>query len=76
MWRLKIGDGGKNPYIFSTNNFLGRETWEFDPETSTIEERTQVKAACENFYKNRFKTRACGDRLWRFQVPTITVNVI
>ncbi|KAG4948717.1 hypothetical protein JHK86_041956 [Glycine max] len=67
MWRLKIGDGGKNPYIFSTNNFLGRETWEFDPETSTIEERTQVKAACENFYKNRFKTRACGDRLWRFQ---------
>ncbi|KAL2969723.1 hypothetical protein AAZX31_15G097300 [Glycine max] len=74
MWRLKIGDGGKNPYIFSTNNFLGRETWEFDPETSTIEERTQVKAACENFYKNRFKTRACGDRLWRFQVMCMYIT--
>jgi len=24
MWRLKINDGGKDPYIFSLNNLVGR----------------------------------------------------
>jgi len=68
MWRLKIGDGGKNPYIFSTNNFVGRQIWEFDSEAGTDEERAQVEAARQDFYQNRFKLKACGDRLWRFQV--------
>ncbi|TKY72083.1 Beta-amyrin synthase [Spatholobus suberectus] len=68
MWRLKIADGGKDPHIFSTNNFLGRQIWEFDPESGNAEERAQVEAARQNFYKNRFKVKACGDRLWRFQI--------
>ncbi|KAG5043197.1 hypothetical protein AAZV13_03G090000 [Glycine max] len=68
MWRLKIADGGKDPYIFSTNNFVGRQTWEFDPEAGTPEERAQVEAARQNFYNNRFKFKACGDLLWRFQI--------
>ncbi|CAJ1962341.1 unnamed protein product [Sphenostylis stenocarpa] len=68
MWRLKIGDGGKNPHIFSTNNFVGRQTWEFDPEAGSGEERAQVEAARQNFYQNRFQVKACPDRLWRFQV--------
>ncbi|KAL9320903.1 hypothetical protein ACSQ67_012742 [Phaseolus vulgaris] len=68
MWRLKIGDGGKNPYIFSTNNFVGRQIWEFDSEAGTDEERAQVEAARQDFYQNRFKLKACGDRLWRFQI--------
>ncbi|KAG5043196.1 hypothetical protein JHK87_007111 [Glycine soja] len=68
MWRLKIADGGKDPYIFSTNNFVGRQTWEFDPEAGTPEERAQVEAARQNFYNNRFKVKACGDLLWRFQI--------
>ncbi|RDY09435.1 Beta-amyrin synthase, partial [Mucuna pruriens] len=68
MWRLKIADGGKDPYIFSTNNFVGRQTWEFDPEAGTDEENAQVEAARQNFYENRFKVKACGDRLWRFQI--------
>jgi len=68
MWRLKIGDGGKNPYIFSTNNFVGRQIWEFDSEAGTDEERAQVEAARQDFHQNRFKLKACADRLWRFQV--------
>jgi beta-amyrin synthase len=68
MWRLKIADGGKNPYIFSTNNFVGRQTWEFDPDAGTPEERAQVETARKYFYGNRFKVKPCSDLLWRFQV--------
>jgi len=68
MWRLKIGDGGKNPYIFTTNNFVGRQIWEFDSETGSVEEEAQIEAVRQDFYKNRFKFKACGDQLWRFQV--------
>lgn len=74
MWRLKIADGGNDPYIFSTNNFVGRQTWEFDSEAGTAEERAQIEAARQNFYENRFMVKACGDRLWRFQVPVILIT--
>ena len=53
MWRLKIGEGSKDPYLFSTNNFTGRQTWAFDPEAGTPEERAVVEEARQNFYKNR-----------------------
>lgn len=68
MWRLKIGEGGNDPYLFSTNNFVGRQTWEFDAEAGTAHQRDQVQLARQNFYQNRFQTKACADRLWRFQV--------
>ncbi|XP_020228733.1 beta-amyrin synthase [Cajanus cajan] len=68
MWRLKVADGGKDPHIFSTNNFTGRQIWEFDPNAGNEEERAQVEAARQDFYANRFKVKACADRLWRFQV--------
>ncbi|KAL9320906.1 hypothetical protein ACSQ67_012745 [Phaseolus vulgaris] len=73
MWRLKVGDGGKDPYIFSINNFVGRQIWEFDSEAGTDEERAQVEAARQDFYQNRFKLKACGDRLWRFQVISLYI---
>ena len=71
MWRLKIGEAGKDPYIFSTNNFVGRQTWEFHGEEGTQEERDEVEAARHNFTSNRAHFRACGDVLWRFQVPSL-----
>lgn len=49
MWRLKVADGGNDPYIYSTNNFVGRQIWEFDPDYGTPEERAEVEAARENF---------------------------
>jgi hypothetical protein len=71
MWRLKIAEGGNDPYLFSTNNFVGRQTWEYDSEAGTQEERSQVEQARLNFYNNRFKVKPCGDLLWRFQVSII-----
>ncbi|CBI18418.3 unnamed protein product, partial [Vitis vinifera] len=71
MWRLKIADGGNDPYIFSTNNFVGRQIWEFDPDYGTPKERAKVEAARENFWKNQFRVKPSSDLLciffsWQF----------
>ena len=68
MWRLKVADGGNDPYIYSTNNFVGRQTWEFYPDYGTPEERAEVKEARENYWKNQFEVRSSSDLLWRMQV--------
>ncbi|KAF2290081.1 hypothetical protein GH714_001811 [Hevea brasiliensis] len=68
MWRLKIAAGGNDPYVYSTNNFLGRQIWEFDPDGGFPEERAEVEAARENFWKNRFQVRCSSDLLWQFQI--------
>ncbi|KAE8038275.1 hypothetical protein FH972_010800 [Carpinus fangiana] len=67
MWRLKIAEGGKDPYIFSTNNFVGRQIWEFDPQAGTPQERAEVEEARQNFYNNRFHVKPSSDLLWRMQ---------
>ncbi|XP_038698932.1 beta-amyrin synthase-like [Tripterygium wilfordii] len=67
MWRLKIAEGGNEPYLYSTNNYEGRQIWEFDSEAGTSEERAEVEAARENFYKTRNQVRSCADLLWRMQ---------
>ncbi|KAE8709034.1 Lupeol synthase [Hibiscus syriacus] len=67
MWRLKIGEGGNNPYIFSTNNYYGRQTWEFDPNAGTPEERAEVEEARINFYNNRYNVQPSSDLLWQMQ---------
>ncbi|CAK7336260.1 unnamed protein product [Dovyalis caffra] len=67
MWRLKIADGGLDPHIYSTNNFLGRQVWQFDPDAGTLEERAEVEEARQNFWKNRNKVKPSSDLLWQFQ---------
>ena len=70
MWRLRIADGGKNPYLYSTNNFVGRQTWEFDPEYGTPEERDEVEKARLHFWNHRHQVKASSDVLWRMQVSS------
>jgi len=53
MWRLKIAKGGEDPYIYSRNNFVGRQIWKFDPEAGSPHERAEVEQARLNFYNNR-----------------------
>ncbi|XP_024994925.1 shionone synthase-like [Cynara cardunculus var. scolymus] len=67
MWRLRIADGGNNPYLYSTNNFVGRQTWEFDPNYGTIEERDEVEKARLHFWNHRHQVKPCSDVLWRMQ---------
>ncbi|XP_004305790.1 PREDICTED: beta-amyrin synthase-like [Fragaria vesca subsp. vesca] len=68
MWSIQFGEGANDPCLFSTNNFHGRQTWKFDPNAGTPEERAEVEAARENYYQNRFKIQPSSDRLWRFQM--------
>ena len=69
MWKLKIGEGnGEDPYLSSTNNFVGRQTWEFDPKAGTPEERAAVEEARRSFLVNRYRVKGCSDLFWRMQV--------
>ncbi|RVW62823.1 Cycloartenol synthase [Vitis vinifera] len=38
---LRGGDGGNDPYIYSTNTFMGRQIWEFDADYGTLEKRAE-----------------------------------
>ncbi|XVF74824.1 hypothetical protein PTKIN_Ptkin13bG0141800 [Pterospermum kingtungense] len=67
MWRLKIAEGGNDPHLYSTNNFLGRQTWEFDPNAGTPEERAEVEEARQNYYNNRYHVQPSSDLLWQLQ---------
>ncbi|KAJ9549896.1 hypothetical protein OSB04_022439 [Centaurea solstitialis] len=67
MWSLRIADGGNNPYLYSTNNFVGRQTWEFDPDHGTPEERDEVEKARLHFWNHRHQVKASSDVLWRMQ---------
>ncbi|KAK9097610.1 hypothetical protein Sjap_023107 [Stephania japonica] len=73
MWKLKFGEescttGPFTSYLFSTNNFVGRQTWEFDPDAGTPEERAEVEKARRGFHANRFTIKPCGDVLLRLQM--------
>nr|GME02465.1 dammarenediol II synthase-like [Ipomoea batatas] len=68
MWKLKIGEGG-GPYIYSTNNYVGRQIWEYDPNAGTPEERQAVEKARQDFRTNRRSGfHVSGDLLMRMQM--------
>ncbi|XP_059665451.1 dammarenediol II synthase-like isoform X2 [Cornus florida] len=70
MWKLKVAEG-HGPWLYSTNNFVGRQIWEFDPEAGTPEERAEVEKAREDYIKNRGNqsgAEPCGDVIMRMQL--------
>ncbi|CAA7049427.1 unnamed protein product [Microthlaspi erraticum] len=68
MWRLRIGaKAGDNPYLCTTNKFLGRQIWEFDVNAGSPEELAEVVEARQNFSQNRSTFKASTDLLWRMQ---------
>lgn len=66
MWKLKIADGG-NPWLRTTNDHVGRQTWEFDPKAGSPEEIAAIEKAREHFTRNRFQQMHSSDLLMRLQ---------
>nr|GMD09713.1 dammarenediol II synthase-like [Ipomoea batatas] len=68
MWKLKVAEGG-GPYMYTTNNYVGRQTWDYDANAGTTEEREALENSRREFRKNREKgSRACGDLIMRMQM--------
>ncbi|KAG5569829.1 hypothetical protein H5410_059595, partial [Solanum commersonii] len=67
MWKLKIAKGQDDPYLYSTNNYVGRQTWKYDPNAGTIEEQAEIEEARQHFWNNRYKVKPNSDLLWRMQ---------
>ncbi|KAG7564057.1 Squalene cyclase N-terminal [Arabidopsis suecica] len=68
MWKLRIGaKAGDDPHLRTTNNYLGRQIWEFDTHAGSPEELFEVEQARRNFSNNRSQYKASADLLWRMQ---------
>ncbi|KAF7150382.1 hypothetical protein RHSIM_Rhsim02G0210200 [Rhododendron simsii] len=74
MWKLKVAEG-RGPWLYSINNFVGRQIWEFDPDAGTPEEREAVEKARDDYQKNKSRVRAGGDVLMRLQIKKENSNV-
>ncbi|CAD5324481.1 unnamed protein product [Arabidopsis thaliana] len=67
-WKLRIGaKAGDDPHLCTTNNYLGRQIWEFDTNACSPEELFEVEKARRNFSDNRSQYKASADLLWRMQ---------
>lgn len=68
MWKLKIAEGGDEKWLTTTNNHVGRQHWEYDPDAGTQEERDEIRRIRFNFKINRFQFKQSADLLMRIQV--------
>ncbi|CAH8356151.1 unnamed protein product [Eruca vesicaria subsp. sativa] len=68
MWRLRIGAKAVDEtHLFTTNNYTGRQTWEFDAGACSLEELAEVDEARRNFLVTRSRFKTSADLLWRMQ---------
>ncbi|KAI5659183.1 hypothetical protein M9H77_27976 [Catharanthus roseus] len=67
MWKLKLSEND-DPWLKSTNNHLGREYWEFDPNLGTVEERSLIERVRDEFRVNRFMVKHSSDLLMLMQL--------
>ncbi|XP_031504137.1 cycloartenol Synthase-like isoform X2 [Nymphaea colorata] len=67
MWRLKVAEGSENPWLRTTNNHVGREVWELEPDFWSEEDRKAIEEARANFTKHRFEKKHSSDLIMRMQ---------
>ena len=70
MLKLKVAEG-QGPWLYSLNNFSGRQIWKFGPQAGTPQELEEVREVQETFTKNQFSYKPNGDLLMRMQVYMI-----
>ncbi|KAK1317213.1 Cycloartenol synthase [Acorus calamus] len=67
MWKLKIADGGGDPWLRTVNGHRGRQVWVFDPSLGSPEELAEVERVRDCFRENRFQQKHSSDLLMRLQ---------
>ncbi|KAL3371286.1 hypothetical protein AABB24_008027 [Solanum stoloniferum] len=67
MWKLKVAEGG-SPWLRTTNNHVGREVWEFEPDLGSPEDRAEIEKFREHFTKHRLEQKHSADLLMRYQL--------
>jgi len=67
MWKLKVAEGG-SPWLRTLNNHIGRQVWEFDPNSGSPQDLADIESVRQNFRDNRFSHKHSADLLMRIQV--------
>ncbi|KAG7605313.1 unnamed protein product [Arabidopsis thaliana] len=68
MWRLRTGPkAGEDTHLFTTNNYAGRQIWEFDANAGSPQEIAEVEDARHKFSDNTSRFKTTADLLWRMQ---------
>lgn len=65
MWRLRIAEGGGDPWLRTKNAHVGRQVWEFD---ASADPDPAVDAARRAFAGSRGHLKHSADLLMRIQV--------
>nr|QBG82631.1 prenyltransferase/squalene oxidase [Papaver somniferum] len=70
MWKLKVSskEGPFSQWLSSTNNFAGRQIWEYDPDAGILEDRAEIDKARQLYFNNRLKVPTHGDAILRLQI--------
>uniref|UniRef100_A0A0D9Y0Y5 Terpene cyclase/mutase family member n=1 Tax=Leersia perrieri TaxID=77586 RepID=A0A0D9Y0Y5_9ORYZ len=64
---VEVAEGGGMSTLWSTNGFLGRAVWEFDPNHGTPDDHAAVERARREFTDHRLGRRESADVLVRIQ---------
>eukprot|EP00210_Caulerpa_lentillifera_P005704 g5455.t1 len=68
MWKfVSSGSSGDNPMLETLNQFIGRQYWEFDPDSGTAEDHAEIERLRSEFTKHRFEKHDADDALLRYQ---------
>ena len=71
MWRLvSQSDSDRHAHLRSLNEHAGRQTWEWDPNAGTQDERDKVEQLRASFAASRDTQKHSSDELLRLQVST------
>jgi len=67
MWKFKSASDIGGPLLVSLNENKGRQTWEYDPNAGTAEQKARVEELRAAFTANRHSQRHSADELLRLQ---------
>ena len=68
MWQfVSQGSSHGNPFLETTNDFVGRQYWEFDPSAGTPAEHAEVDRLRRAFAASRHEKRDSDDAFIKFQ---------